>query len=88
MQIKNLNDWEEKPNYEKRYSRSKIIRFGEYKKRTNLICDFEGNFNLMCSNPRAIRLLQYIKTARPPVHLSNGQALADEKAKEGENYES
>lgn len=79
MQIKNLNDWEEKPNYEKRYSRSKIIRFGEYKKRTNLICDFEGNFNLMCSNPRAIRLLQYIKTARQPSHLDNGTAQVSDK---------
>lgn len=27
--------------------------------------DFEGNFNLMCANQRALRLLSYLK-ARPP----------------------
>ena len=61
MQFTNYYKWDNKPMWEKRYKLSKIIRFGECKRRSNLICDFEGNFNLMCANPRAMRLLSFLK---------------------------
>lgn len=54
--------WKELPQYEQRYKRCKIIRMGEFKRRSNLICDLEGNFNLMCANPRALRLLSFLKS--------------------------
>ena len=67
MQLANYSEWD-KPIYEKRYRRCKIIRFGKEKNELNWICDFEGNFNLMCANERAIRLLTYIKTHKCQNH--------------------
>lgn len=44
------------------YKRSKIVRIWFTEKRSKcVICDLEGNFNLMCSNPRAVRLLTRLR---------------------------
>lgn len=45
-------------------NRSKIIRFGEYKDKSNMICDVNGDFYLSSANNRAVRLLFYIKNKR------------------------
>ena len=47
------------------YKRAKIKRnwFGDdgYVGKTTAILDLDGNFNLMCANPRAIRLLRRVQ---------------------------
>lgn len=64
VQFANYNTWQKIPQYEKRYKLAKIIRFGTFKRSSNMLCDLEGNFNLMCANPRAMKLLAYLKQKR------------------------
>ena len=58
------------PKFNKKYyPRAKIYRtwFGEsgYLGKTAGVFDIEGNFNLMCASPRAIRLLINLKSQKP-----------------------
>lgn len=48
------------PAKQKIYKRCKIIKFtykDNFEWGKGLVTDFEGNFNLMCANKRALRLL-------------------------------
>ncbi len=47
------------------YKRSRLQRT-MYENGTSFVTDIEGNFNLMCGHPRALRLIDFVKRRRRP----------------------